>query len=123
MAEQSRPTSAIFDPLALLGRRSARRDAERTLVFDEWNRRFEGRPPPTNRELRGYCKLLLNEPHLIQGQHAPYIYLVLQRWFAKTRPPKRPNSGEDIAVLVDIVANLKKYRLAKRVKRWLTRLA
>ena len=46
------------------------------------------------------CYELLDSPHLIQGPLAPYIYLILQSWRAKTRVPKRGNSGKEIADLV-----------------------
>ena len=55
---------------------------------------------PTTFKLLITCYELLESPHLIQGPLAPYIYLILQSWLAKTRAPKRGNSGKEIADLV-----------------------
>ena len=46
------------------------------------------------------CYELLEFPDRIEGPLAPYIYLILQNWLAKTRFPKWGNSGKETADLV-----------------------
>ena len=107
MAERSRPPPTPFEPLSELGRKySAQIEAARKELLAEWNERLRGRPP-TKRELRDYCKILLDTPHLIQGPYAPYIFLILRAWFAKAIPPKRPYAAKQIAELVDWVIEFK----------------
>ena len=56
---------------------------------------------PSTNKLRIFCCELLDSPHLIEeGRYAPYIYLILKSWLAKTRVPKRGNSGKEVADLV-----------------------
>jgi hypothetical protein len=53
---------------------------------------------PSTVKLLIFCYELLSSPHLIEeGSYAPYIYLILQSWLAKTRVPKRGNSGKEVA--------------------------
>jgi hypothetical protein len=90
--------------LAELGQKYApQREAARKRVLAEWNRRFhEGERPPTTRELRSICIFLVENPELIGGHYAPFIYLVLLRWLKKTPPPKRAFSAKEIAGMVDL---------------------
>ena len=90
---------------------AAQREAERQRVFAEWNERLGGKPPPTKRVLRDHCKVLLDGPHLIEGPYALYIFLILH-----APQSKLPTSWTGLSIL-------KKYRLAQRVRRLLTRLA
>jgi hypothetical protein len=109
MVKRSRPSPYKNKPLAELGLKySAQREAERKRVFDGWNGRLEGRPPPTKRELRSYCQFLIVRPHLIEGPYAPSIFLILQDWFAKTPPPKRPSTAKQDAAVVDWVIETEK---------------
>jgi hypothetical protein len=108
MADRRRSPLIEFGPLIELeGKYAAKLDASRKRVFDEWNRRLGDRMP-TSRELRFHCKFLLNRPHLIEGPYAPSIFLILQLWFKKTPPPKRPDPAAQIGELVDWVIDTEK---------------
>jgi hypothetical protein len=113
MAKRSRPPTTFGPSVEIGGPYVAHIEAKRKRVFDEWSKRLGDRPLPTNRELRSYCKYLINRPHLIEGPHAPYIFLVLQGWFAKTRPPKLSYTGKQIADLVDWVSETEKIPLSQ----------
>ncbi len=99
MAKQSRLHPTTFEPLANLRRKYS--EAVRKRVFAEWNSNLKEKPK--TRELRNICLLLIDNPDLIYGPYAPYIYLILQGWLAKTKAPKRPHTGKEIADLVDLV--------------------
>ena len=101
MANQKAAPQETF--LQSLGRKySAQLSAARKRVFDEWNRNYAGERPPTTRELRSICITLINNPDLIGGPYAPYIFLILRRWLGKTKTPSRPYSAKEIAALVDL---------------------
>jgi hypothetical protein len=87
---------------------SAPQEAGRQRVFDEWDRRLGGRPPPTKRELLFHCKWLLDRPHLIEGAYAQSIFAILELWFANARPPKRSDTADQIGELVDWVSDTEK---------------
>ena len=68
-------------------------------VLERWSKVLK-EEKPTTIQLLMHCYELLDSPHLIQGPRAPYIYLILQSWRAKTRVPKRAMSGQEVADLV-----------------------
>ena len=77
----------------------AKKEPTKKQVFEKWSNALKEDKPTTNQlQMIGYE--LLESPHLIQGPLAPYIYLILQRWLAKTRVPKWGNSGKETADLV-----------------------
>jgi hypothetical protein len=108
MAKRSRPPTTFGPPVETGGIYVARLEAARKLVFDKWHRSIGGRSLPTKPELRRYCKFLINRPNLIEGRYAPCIFLILQDWFAKTPPPKRPYSAKQDAALVDWIIETEK---------------
>jgi hypothetical protein len=55
----------------------------------------------------------LDRPHLIEGAYAPYIFAILELWFAKTTPPKRSQTAKQIAELVDWVIDTEKISLSR----------
>jgi hypothetical protein len=76
--------------------------------LDEWHSILKGKKRLTPRQLRAICESLVDNPLLIEnGDYAPYIYLILQRWLAKTKPPSRPYSAKEIATIVDMLINRK----------------
>jgi hypothetical protein len=118
MAKRPQRPSTWFEILnERAGEQSVHLEAARKRVFDDWIRSLADRRPPTNPELLWYCKLLLNNPRLIEGPYAPYIFLILQKWFAKTPTPKRQNTSEGIAKLVDWVSLTEKVSVSEARRR------
>jgi hypothetical protein len=78
---------------------SAQEEPTKKQVLEKWSKVLE-EEKPTTFQLLLTCYELLESPHLIQGPLAPYIYLILQSWLAKTRVHKRGNSGKETANLV-----------------------
>ena len=97
MAKLSRPPPT--ESLAELGWKSF--EPARKRIFAKWSGILKEKPK--TRELRRICLLVMINPDLIDGPYAPYIYLILQQWLAKTPPPKRPYSAKEIAEFVDLV--------------------
>jgi hypothetical protein len=77
----------------------AQEEPTKKQVLDRWSKVLEEEKPTTIKLLMHCCELL-DSPHLIQGPLAPYIYLILQSWRAKTRVPKHVMSGKEVADLV-----------------------
>jgi hypothetical protein len=76
----------------------AKKEAKKQ-VLEKWSKVLrEEKPTMSQLQMIGYE--LFESPHLIQGPLAPYIYLILQSWLAKTRFPKWGNSGKETADLV-----------------------
>ena len=76
-----------------------RKKSAKKQVLEKWSKVLKEEKPTTS-QLQMTCYELLESPHLIQGPLAPYIYLILQSWLAKTRVPERGNSGKEVADLV-----------------------
>ena len=76
----------------------AKKEAKKQ-VLEKWSKVLKEEKPTTS-QLQMICYELLESPYLIQGPLAPYIYLILQNWLAKTRFPKWRNSGKETADLV-----------------------
>jgi hypothetical protein len=76
----------------------AQEEARKKQVLERWSNALNEKP--STDKLLLICYELLESPHLIQGPYAPYIYLILQSWLAKTKVPKRGNSGKEVANLV-----------------------
>jgi hypothetical protein len=99
MAKRTQPPPTAFESLADLGWKTF--EAARKNLFAEWSSILKEKPK--TRELRRICLLVMINPDLIAGPYAPYIYIILQQWLAKTPPPKRPYSAKEIAEFVDWV--------------------
>jgi hypothetical protein len=95
MAKQSRPPPEEFRPLSELG------EATRKQILNDWNKRHEGRPPPTEQELRNLSVFLTDNLELIEGAYAYYIYLALKCLVNKI--PHRPFRPKVMAALVDML--------------------
>jgi len=95
MASQKYPRLSL-DELA-----EFRRQAQQHF-FDEWPSILKGEQRPTTRELRAIGLSMFENPLSIDDpDKAPYIYLIIQSWLAKTKAPSRPFSGKEIAAWVD----------------------
>jgi len=77
----------------------AQKEPTKKQVLERWSKVLEEEKPTTIKLLM-HCHELLDSPHLIQGPRAPYIYLILQSWRAKTKVPKHVMSGKEVADLV-----------------------
>jgi hypothetical protein len=88
----------------------AQLEARRKRVFNDWTKGLADRPPPTTPQLLWICKDLLRNPHRIQGPEAPSIFLILQRWFARTPAPKKDYTPKQIADLVNWVIDRENVR-------------
>jgi hypothetical protein len=72
--------------------------------FDEWHHILKGEQRPTTRQLRAIGLSLVDDPFSIENpDKAPYIYLIIQSWLAKTKTPSRPYSAKEIATMVDML--------------------
>jgi hypothetical protein len=70
--------------------------------LDEWPNIFKAEQRPTTRQLRAIAESLVDNPFSInEPEKAPYIYLIIQSWLAKTKSPSRPFSAKEIATFVD----------------------
>jgi hypothetical protein len=98
MTERKRESPAPSERLDNLIGDPAQKEAKKQVLV-KWSNALNEKP--STNKLRIFCCELLDSPHLIEeGRYAPYIYLILKSWLAKTRVPKRGNSGKEIADLV-----------------------
>ena len=121
MAKRSKPPSSWLEALTEYdGQLPLHRRAERQRLFDDWITRLADRDPPTRQELRRHCQYMLDDPHRIERMRAPYIFLILQDWFAKSPAPKKDYTPKQIADLVDWVIdteNVPRIEACKKVQK------